>query len=543
MITSTRTDSDESLAFALSQFETCVEEHEECRKSRETNWLPSRLICLDDGIGDQIDARLVWSQDIERPSSYCTLSHCWGTAQVVKLTKQNIESFLEQLPTTELPRTFRDAFFVARRLGIRYIWIDSLCIVQDNPEDWLDEASQMHSVYINSLCNICATGSSDSSKGLFVNRDPRAFRSCDAWIPWLSTEGTFGVMDITMWRNQVLGSPLHSRAWVVQEHLLSPRQLHFGGTQILWECLRVTSAEQFPRGLPKAIPNLGHWSRRQLHEIPGHPGSDTDSEAKKAAKARTTLLSGWSHIVKSYMKAQLSHAGDKVIAFAGIARRFEAIINDKCVAGLWQKNIENGLLWHVEYCRQGDGSPSFRPETYRAPSFSWMSVEGSINAGVEDKSDENANDILVRLLSLDVSESRGVIAPGASIRIECSIKPMKIRRHVSSSGVLWLARFRHGKPQLGWALSLVCTVLMDEDKDYGDSVFYCMTIRKRYAENFVAGLVLEETGGVEGEFRRVGYFQAGGEDKQLLTNPYVDEGDFPCEKYDAMAKRHTISII
>lgn len=503
-------------------------------------WLPSRLIDLGDADGDACNVRLVLSENIERPNSYCTLSHCWGTTQVVKLTKAALGCFLAGLPMAELPKTFRDTFQVVRRLGVRYVWIDSLCIVQDDPEDWLNEASQMHMVYSNSLCNICATGASDSSKGLFVERDPGAFRTCDVSIPWLDDNGGFRVVDMMMWRAEVLVAPLHMRAWVVQEHLLSPRQLHFGATQILWECLRVTTAEQFPRGLPKAIPNLSHSSRRQLHQVAGNSSSDPGPSS--AAGEHKKLLLGWSHIVQSYMKAKLSHGSDKVIAFSGLARRFEQILGDQCVAGLWKNNIENGLLWHVDYCRQGDGSPSFRPTEYRSPSFSWMSMEATVHLG-DDNHDKRDAGILIDVLSVNISESRGVIKPGASIRIECTIKPIRIRRHVSSSGVMWLARFRHGKPQLGWSMSILCTVLMDEDKDYGDDMYYCVPVRGGPDDPFMMGLILELTGREAGEFRRIGYFQAGGEEKQLLKLPYWDESGFPCEKYTYWSKRHMISIV
>lgn len=544
----THTDSEESLSFATSQYQDCVQEHEECRRGTDPSWLPTRLIdigCVEDTAdGEGSSARLVTTRDLDRPTRYCTLSHCWGKAQVVKLLKSNLDAFLGGLPVSELPKTFRDSLCVARRLGIRYIWIDSLCIIQDDGEDWLSEASQMHSVYSNSDCNICATSASDSSQGLFVERKPDALDPCDVWIPWLDASGTFRIVDVTMWKEEIGRSPLHTRAWVVQEHLLSPRQLHFGAKQVSWECLRAMSSEQYPGGLPPEIPNLEYYSRRQLHRAPPLPPRNGGMNPKWATRAPKNLLTSWTHVVQSYMNAGLSHMSDKAIAFAGIAQRFGAIMGDESVAGIWRKNAAFGLLWRVDYCRQGDGSPSWRPDVYRAPSFSWMSVEGSIDMGAHELAKEDGSNVKVKVLSLDMTESRGVVSPGASIRLDCVIKPLKIRRHFSGSGVQWLARFRHGKPQLGFCLSMAGTVLMDVDKDYGDATLYCMTIRAQDDDAFISGLVLEEvTGEARGVFRRIGYFQAGGIDKGLLLAPYVDEAEFPCEEYDPVTKRHVIRII
>lgn len=538
---SSNTKSDESLAFALNQFKTCAEEHEECNKARDANWLPTRLIDVGEGLADTGTVRLVLTKDLERSTGYCTLSHCWGTKEFLKLKQENLDSFISEIPIESLPKTFRDSLFVARKLGLRYIWIDSICIIQDDPNDWLNEASQMHEVYANSLCNICATGSQDSSGGLFVDRDPTAFRSCDVRIPWLGDGGRFRLYDLVMWRTEVIEAPLNRRAWVVQEHLLSPRQLHFGSLQILWECLHASAAEQFPHGLPKAIPNLSHASRQQLHNIRYNANDDGDAAA--ASRERTVMHSSWSTIVERYMQCSLSHACDKVIAFSGIARRFEAIMKDECVAGLWRENMENGLLWHVEYCRQaGDSAPSTRPSPYRAPSFSWMSVDGAVNLISYQPPNED-EEKLIKLLSVDISESRGVIAPGSFIQLECSLRPLKLRRHVSPSGVMWLPRFRQGKPELGYGLSMANAVLMDVDRDYGDDIYYCVPAKGKFAEVFLAGIVLQETGKRVGEFERIGFFQAGGEHKQLLLSLYGDEDTYPCESYDGVTGKHIISIV
>lgn len=148
---------------------------------------------------------------------------------------------------------------------------------------------------------------------------------------------------------------------MIQEHLLAPRHIHFGTTQVFWECLHNTAAEQFPHGLPGEIIIRAQSSRRHLQRLESLP-----QDAKRASAIRSDFV----NVVKSYTMAKLSHSGDKPIAFAGVARRFESMLDDTCVAGIWRGYPERDLLWHLEYCRQGDGTSSMRPEKYRAPSFS-----------------------------------------------------------------------------------------------------------------------------------------------------------------------------
>jgi hypothetical protein len=106
---------------------------------------------------------------------YATLSHCWGGASFLHLTRASLPNFSNGISLIDLPKTFREAIFVARRLDIRYLWIDSLCIMQDRDDltDWYNEASMMDQVYIQSVCNISATDARDSSEGLFRNRYPQ----------------------------------------------------------------------------------------------------------------------------------------------------------------------------------------------------------------------------------------------------------------------------------------------------------------------------------------------------------------------------------
>jgi len=121
---------------------------------------------------DQNNVRLVDTQDI-REVEYATLSHCWGSIEILKLTKNNLQSLLEDIPEYKLCKTFKDAIYIVRQFGLRYLWIDSLCIVQDDKEDWNRESVLMSAVYGQTTLNLAAAGAKDGSIGYFFDRDDR----------------------------------------------------------------------------------------------------------------------------------------------------------------------------------------------------------------------------------------------------------------------------------------------------------------------------------------------------------------------------------
>ena len=157
----------------------------------------------------------------------------------------------------DLPRTFQDAVTITRRLDVKYLWIDSLCIIQENEEDWTKESSMMGHVYQNGLCNIAATGAPDGTGGCFMERDPVLARKCRVRVDKLLSKfklkpGLYDLVPKNLWENGLSNAPLNRRAWVAQERILAPRILHFSKNQLFWECNGLVScvlldiAEQNP---------------------------------------------------------------------------------------------------------------------------------------------------------------------------------------------------------------------------------------------------------------------------------------------------------
>jgi hypothetical protein len=138
---------------------------------------------------------------------------------------------------------------------MRYLWIDSVCILQSGPgarEDWQTESVQMRRVYMGEYCNIAATGSADGNGGLFFDRNPLDIESTNVEIGWFPLEGNHMIVDDEFWLQHSNHSPLSRRPWVVQEYLFSPRVIHFGSQQIFWECNDLHAGETHPSG-------LSHW--------------------------------------------------------------------------------------------------------------------------------------------------------------------------------------------------------------------------------------------------------------------------------------------
>lgn len=177
--THTSTGSDSNIALASKWLNDCSAKHSICHSFGEGQgpWYPTRLLDVGKHV-EESDVRLVISDTDSPTGPYLTLSHCWGSALVSKLEMRDLEKSKAGISASALPKTFRDAVYVTKKLGVQYLWIDALCIIQDSVEDWRQETATMGKVYKNALCNIAATGASDSSIGCFWDRNPLLAQPC-----------------------------------------------------------------------------------------------------------------------------------------------------------------------------------------------------------------------------------------------------------------------------------------------------------------------------------------------------------------------------
>jgi hypothetical protein len=278
--------------------------------------------------------------------NYATLSHSWGKSKFLTLISGNMHEFENRVPLEALTKTFQDAIFITRQLNLDYIWIDSLCIIQDSVEDWATESALMSSVYGGSHINIAASASKSGSEGCHL-KPPNfvgAVRIRD------SSNQRYDITPSSLCRQSVTFAHLATRAWVVQERLLASRALYFGKTDLFWECKTKAACESFPIGLPANFATRGKW--------------------------KSSLREAWHSVVSEYSRSNLTYGSDKLIALSSIAHKAQIQSGDVYLARIWRKDLELQLC-----CERMDGdgrSPLAARPMYRAPSWSWASIDGVI---------------------------------------------------------------------------------------------------------------------------------------------------------------------
>lgn len=370
-----------TLDLAFHWYQSCCSGHSICSRQAQPcpSWLPSRL--LDIGSQGETCWRLVVvSQDRIALAPYATLSYRWGLDAGVKLLRSTLDDFRQgQQRISDLPKTFQDAIVVARRLCIRYLWIDALCIVQDASEDKAREIPKMGSIYRNATCSLAASASEDPHGGLFRARDTTTVAPGLIQAPAGAIRNeTHHVVDTSYRDRQILSGPLHRRGWVFQERFLSTRVIYFGQSQMFWECLAALKCEGFPQGMPsqfqsaKSMEPLWEMRDASKHSKSLLPQSSCGLPWKDQAMS-TPALRLWNHLVRAYSKCALTFPGDRLPAFAGIAELFREATGDQYLAGLWRANLLPLLDWWVDQPRARASAAE-----YRAPSWSWASLDGPV---------------------------------------------------------------------------------------------------------------------------------------------------------------------
>lgn len=289
---------------------------------------------------------------------YATLSHCWGKPDFLQLRSHNEHLFRNSIPYHELPKTFKDALEFVRSLGLEYVWIDSLCIIQDSELDWLKEAARMSSVYKGSYINIAASGSKDAHGGLPVNSNGWLCGFRAEVSPSCSNANTKNLLQfempffdhLAMWQ-----SHLSTRAWAFQEKILSPRSIHFCKSGIFWECPRGRFNDSLMEGLlQQADPQFKRGLLQQYRE--------TES-----------LYDWWDAALWWYSRASITRPRDRLPAISGIVRELHGRFDVRYLAGIWYDHtIEEQLCWKLQ-----EHEPLRPRPKYRAPSWSWASVDSS----------------------------------------------------------------------------------------------------------------------------------------------------------------------
>ena len=373
-ISSDSTNGHESFEIAKSWVDECIRNHGNCRGAIEeyTGWRPTRLLDLSNAAKGYIRLRESSSSSKRNKARYATLSHRWGdylSRRKYILTTANIQQYKRSIDIAALPLNYQQTIDASQRLNIRYLWIDSLCILQDHRDDWQKEVAEMDKTYTFSYLNISATYAENIDQGLYQGRNAKALTPPRINLRSIGpTIRTYRLLDNEMWHDDVENAPLNSRAWVLQERFLPARVLHFARSQIYWECFQMDAAEVLPNGLPSGRTQMNN--KFKVLE----PWYKLGQEVKSSAEEEDfEIIVFWSSVVERYTRANLTFESDRLVAISGIARVIAKARGYTYISGMWEVWLEHQLLWHVK-----NSAKSHRPKSYRAPSWSWASLEASI---------------------------------------------------------------------------------------------------------------------------------------------------------------------
>ena len=308
---------------------------------------PLRLVCHDEHENGSDEHDIQWA----------TLSHCWGGSAPLTTEKTNVALWEKGIPLESLPPTFRDAVTISRRLDINHLWIDSLCIIQDSPEDWMSQAAQMGDIYRYGLLNISASNARTCFDGIFSAR-AEPFKPIS--IPLKSQNHRVSSTMLARGGNWASAhdkllatSTLNNRGWVLQESLLSPRTLYYDQRQMHWECSHCTLIEGsiIPIGVAGISDRLAlaHWTSNKMVLPAGIAQQSLDQiTPEQDVIKRDDLYNTWLKIIPNYTTRNLTRQSDILPALAGLASTFQAYLGDRYLAGLWEGDLLRGLLWRVK---------------------------------------------------------------------------------------------------------------------------------------------------------------------------------------------------
>jgi hypothetical protein len=322
---------------------------------------------------DSQDPHLYETAEVES-GTYAALSYCWGRTRTFTTTQATLQARKDGFFLSDLPKTCRDAVVIARAIGLRYIWIDSLCIIQDSNEDWEKEAALMGDVYSNAVITLAALDSPDSDTGLFISDATRQTFYLTSDVG----DGNFGYVYARKgFRKLMMGflhadrSPplgddfggiLQTRGWTLQELTLSPRVLWFSAWELGWSCRTRTACECDP--IPTSQLMKRSAARLTTMQQEGEP---------------TIGLEMWRDFVKVFTGRKLTHETDRLPALTGIATAMSKHISGRYFAGLWEHQLDENLLWTASQpdLYAATDQDTIMPDGY-APTWSWARAAGPI---------------------------------------------------------------------------------------------------------------------------------------------------------------------
>ena len=467
--------------------------HEVYSSTRLDLGLPKRI--LDISASNEI---VVLRKTKAEKVQYATLSYCWGDGVPLRTTQSTIKQHYAGIPLASFPATLKDAIVFAKGLGFQYIWIDALCIIQDDSRDWEEQSAAMTAIYHGCSLNIAIADAPNCNSGIAQGlKDGDAHKTLDsnsqsnAWLNHRSRK-------------------LETRGWVFQETLVSVASVYITDDGLVWDCCSEVCAQgDSPRPARQ-------WSHPNDQMTPKATWADQTpiSRLDSASSKNLDVLRIWYEWLILFSYRDLSNVNDKLPAMAGLASRVQSASSATYAAGLWEEDIHLGLIWSAQesegLTRPGNG----------APSWSWASVEGRLDylwclsvycvypgvVHVEEWLD-------LKVLAVSVNEVHpGTFGRVTGGRIEAigTLQRGTIESDEDRGGF--------GEGRVGFNFHLEGSGLeysLDEPQSRGEIPRPCWLLRiasvlptrcrsmKRDGP-FISFLIVEETGTQKDEFRRIG---------------------------------------
>lgn len=360
----------------MDWIKTCSQQHKSCDRS-VTPFLPTRI--LDTSAWPTV--KLYESQG--KRAQYIALSHSWGGHHPIVTTTSTLLEHKKGIHFNTLPKTYQEAILITRRLGQRYIWIDSLCIIQDSKSDWEREGAQMATVYQNAWLTISATRSSSPTSGCYNSMakqtvEFKGFIRNSPFVLYARRQMEHVAED---WGPDFGGAaerrkfplPLLTRGWAFQERLLSARVLHFGPQELFWECRELVTCE---------CKGIGQWEKdANIVTYQGAPPKITHNRFVSVSATPGQLHARWRSMVEEYCRRSLTVGTDRLPGFAGVATEMQGYLHQRYIAGLWEDSLVTDLMWYRGWSNATGGRVRKRGgSTWPGiPSWSWAAVDGQIN--------------------------------------------------------------------------------------------------------------------------------------------------------------------
>lgn len=419
----------ESSKWAQKRLAECAGSHELCQSQRSDSFLPTRLINLQPG-WEGLDVRLEDNHFVPSGSFYTTLSYCWGSHIPGCITTvETLAQNKTRIPWDNLPLMFQDAAAFTLSLGVKYLWIDSICIIQGDEEDWQREAGKMYAVYKNSYLTLAALVGHDSTCGLrnmSVKQNSvllAELRIAETKYPLYMRRSHYldsvtrenikeSSADIRSWY------PLLSRAWAYQERTVSARVIFFTESEMIFQCLKNADCEcgatqEYFRGNAAQLSKTDiflksrtqSWATRSfegnrsaenklLHmsaisslittmkHLPSILSEDNTRADGRRARARQAAVTWRHHVVCEYSVLAITMPRDRLPAVGAIAEQFHRVrVGEVYLAGLWSGSLLDDLLWRSAHRALDVVSHKSKENLERLPSlptWSWASLKCSI---------------------------------------------------------------------------------------------------------------------------------------------------------------------